>query len=90
MQAKASDAESNENELEAYDKKVYAGLQAMAADFDKQLRNLGVPFYAIRHDLVILEGGLQKPGTAKGRIDRGELREFQKKMLELLEDLFGE
>ena len=62
----------------------------MQARFDKELRNLGVPFYAIKHDLVILESGKQKPGSVQGRIDTGELRELQKRLLQMLEDLFGE
>lgn len=85
-----SDPKVNQAELDAYDKKVYAGLVAMAADFDRQLRNLGVPFYAIKHDLVVLEEGPEKAGAAKGRIDKGELRELQKRMLQTLEDLFSD
>ena len=81
---------ANERELQAYDKKVYAGLLAMAADFDRQLRGLGVPFYSIKHELVILEEGKEKAGAIRGRLDRGELRELQKRMLQHLEDLFGE
>ena len=90
VEAKANDSTSNEKELEAYDKKVYAGLMAMAADFDRQLRGLGVPFYAIKHELVILEEGKELAGSMKGRIDKGELRELQKRILVLLEDLFGD
>ncbi|KIW19865.1 hypothetical protein PV08_00440 [Exophiala spinifera] len=86
----SSDPKADQAELEAYDKKVYAGLLAMAADFDRQLRSLGVPFYAIKHELVILEDGPEKAGAAKGRIDKGELRELQQKMLQTLEDLFAE
>jgi Protein of unknown function (DUF2458) len=88
--AKPIDTDANQKELEAYDKKVYAGLVAMAADFDRQLRGLGVPFYAIKHELVILEEWQESLGAEKGRLDRGELRELQKKMLQLLEDLFGD
>ncbi|KIW32840.1 uncharacterized protein PV07_04356 [Cladophialophora immunda] len=82
---------ADQAELDAYDKKVYAGLLAMAADFDRQLRSLGVPFYAIKHDLVILEDGPEKrAGVNKGKIDKGELRELQKRMCQTLEDLFGD
>ena len=90
VEAKAKDVSSNEKEIEAYDKKVYAGLLAMTADFDRQLRGLGVPFYAIKHEMVILEDGKEKAGAPKGRVDRGELRDLQKRMLVLLEDLLGE
>ena len=85
-----SDPEANQAELDAYDKKVYAGLMAMAADFDRQLRSMGVPFYAIKHDLVVLEDGPEKASALKGRVDKGELRELQKKMLQTLEDLFAD
>ncbi|OAL39398.1 hypothetical protein AYO20_01268 [Fonsecaea nubica] len=82
---------ADQAELDAYDRKVYAGLLAMTADFDRQLRSLGVPFYAIKHDLVILEDGPEKQaGANKGKIDRGELRELQKRMCQTLEDLFGD
>ncbi|KIX02354.1 uncharacterized protein Z518_08295 [Rhinocladiella mackenziei CBS 650.93] len=83
-----SDPNQIRAELDAYDKKVHAGLIAMAADFDRQLRAMGVPFYAIKHDLVVLEEGPEKPDAPQGRIDKGELRELQKRMLQTLEDLF--
>ncbi|EXJ90531.1 hypothetical protein A1O1_03634 [Capronia coronata CBS 617.96] len=88
--ATPSDPAANQAELDAYDKKVYAGLTAMASDFDRQLRTLGVPFFAIKHELVILEEGPAKTGAPFGRIDKGELRELQKRMLQTLEDLFGD
>jgi hypothetical protein len=78
-------------ELKAYDEKVYNALCAMTADFDRQLREMGVPFYAIKHELVILKDGPEKtPGEHKGKIDKGELRELQKRMSQTLEDLFGD
>lgn len=82
--------EGNEKtELKVYDEKVYGELMKMTAAYDKQLRAMGIPFYAIKHDLVILEHGSEK-ATTKGRIDRGELRELQRRMLQHLEDLFIE
>lgn len=90
MPAAPNDPKLNAAELATYDKKVFAGLTALASDFDRQLKNLGVPFYSIRHELVILEQGPENPGSSKGRIDKGELRELQKRMLQTLEDLFGE
>ncbi|KEF59770.1 uncharacterized protein A1O9_04618 [Exophiala aquamarina CBS 119918] len=90
MPAAPSDPKLNAAELAMYDKKVFAGLSALAADFDRQLKNLGIPFYSIRHELVVLEQGPQKAGSSKGRIDKGELRELQKRMLQTLEDLFAD
>ena len=86
------DREAEQRELAEYDAKVYKQLLALVGDFDRQLRQLGVPFYAIRHDLVILEEGREKEvyvGNVKvKRVDRGELRELQKRMLEWLEMSF--
>jgi hypothetical protein len=90
MPVAPSDPKADEAELDAYDKKVYAGLVAMAADFDRQLRAVGVPFFAIKHDLVVLEVGPEKGDANKGRIDKGELRELQMRMLQTLEDLFAD
>ncbi|OCT51035.1 hypothetical protein CLCR_08930 [Cladophialophora carrionii] len=87
----AAQQKANEAELKAYDEKVYKALCAMTADFDRQLREMGVPFYAIKHELVILKDGPEEtPGQHKGKIDRGELRELQKRMCQTLEDLFGD
>lgn len=81
--------EAGSKELQAYDAKVYKQLLALAGDFDRQLRGLGVPFYAIRHELVVLEEGREKEGAGGvKRIDRGELRELQKRMLGWLEMSF--
>lgn len=79
---------SERAELEGYDKKVYGELVKMTAAYDRQLRALGIPFYAIKHDLVIFENDREQGGNA--RIDRGELRELQKRMLQHLQDLFLE
>lgn len=81
------DQAADKNELDTFDKKVYKSLVRMAADFDGQLRKLGVPFYAIKHDLVILDEKRENGLSIKGRLDRGELRELQKRMLQYLEDL---
>ena len=89
MERERKDAETKD--LQAYDAKVYKQLLALAGDFDRQLRGLGVPFYAIRHELVVLEEGREKDGDGVGgvkRIDRGELRELQKRMLGWLEMSF--
>lgn len=84
------DLEAERRELAAYDAKVYKQLLALAGDFDRQLRGLGVPFYAIKHELVVLEEGRRKvgAGAGAGRIDKGELRELQRRMLGWLEISF--
>ncbi|KPI43153.1 uncharacterized protein AB675_6779 [Cyphellophora attinorum] len=90
--ATGRDTEAEQRELAEYDAKVYKQLLALVGDFDRQLRQLGVPFYAIRHELVILEEGRERDafvGKVR-RIDRGELRELQRRMLEWLEMSFPE
>lgn len=71
-------------ELERYDKKVYAALGEMVAATDRELTMLRVPFFAIKHDLV------QKSKGSNGVLSKTELVELQKKMLQLLEDSFGD
>ena len=80
-------SEEEAAEMKKCDQKVHSAMMKMAAGIDRDLRAMGVPFYAIKHDLVILgEGKDDKPGS--GRLDKGELRELQKKILQLLEELF--
>lgn len=80
------DEAADKNELETFDRKVYKSLVQMSADFDSQLRRLGVPFYAIKHDLILL-GNESGEVSTKGKLDKGELRDLQKRMLQYLEDL---
>ena len=81
----------NQDELKKYDEKVYKALCAMTADFDRQLREMGVPFFAIKYELVVLKDGPERiPGEHKVKLDKGELRELQKRMCQTLEDLFGD
>ena len=81
--------EADETELKVLDKKIYASLKKLAGDIDRSLKSIGIPFYAVKHDLVILEEGTKKT-EAEGRLHKAELRELQKRMLEHLEDLIQE
>jgi hypothetical protein len=80
----SSSAAEEKAELERYDKKVYAALGQMTAAIDRELTVLRVPFFAIRHDLV------SKAEEANGVLNKIKLMELQKKMLQLLEDSFGD
>lgn len=80
----SSTAAEEKAELERYDKKVYAALGQMVAAMDRELTMLRVPFFAIKHDLV------RKTEGSDGALSKAKLLELQKKMLQLLEDLFGE
>jgi len=78
--------ENDKPELENYDKKTHRMMQDLAVLIDRELKAMGVPFFAIKHELVVLEE--DKAGLEGQQIDRGELRELQRKMLKLLEELF--
>lgn len=84
------DEAADRNELETFDKKVYRSIMQMAADFDGQLRKMGVPFYAIKHELVVREGGKTANGASMRTLDKTELRKLQKRMLQHLEDLVSD
>lgn len=75
------------SELRACDQKIYALLKKSAAEIDRELRAMRVPFFAIKHELVssaeIRNGGL-KPGM----VSREELMTLQRRILQLLEELF--
>jgi hypothetical protein len=48
---------------------------------------LGVPFFAIKHELVVPDDGA---AIKKGTLGKAELKELQRRMLQTLEDLFGD
>ncbi|KAL9112981.1 MAG: hypothetical protein Q9227_002846 [Pyrenula ochraceoflavens] len=78
-------------ELRQHDLKIHKALTAMARAADGELRAMGVPFFAIRHDLVAQ--GSEEPNTkdksGQTRINTEELKDLQKRMLHFLEDLFA-
>lgn len=86
---KAPNSGEEEAELRRCDLKIHKAMTKLATDIDRELRSMGVPFYAIKHELVILGEG-NTDGALPGRLDKGELRELQKRMLQLLEELFKE
>ncbi len=79
----ASTAAEEKAELERYDKKVYSALGQMVAVMDRELTTLRIPFFAIKHELVETE-------ERDGVLSRTDLIELQKKMLQLLQDSFGD
>ena len=72
----------------------------MAKALDSELRELGIPFFAIKYSLVCPQSRLQAEGnTVSLRIEETdqnhsisteELAKFQQRMLDLLEDLCKE
>ncbi|KAB8302059.1 hypothetical protein EYC80_005510 [Monilinia laxa] len=82
-------------ELETFDMKVYKAQTQMVREMNGKLRNLGVPFFGTKSELVRVSG---RSDTANGRganpteggksvIDEEDLVELQRKMLNILEDL---
>jgi hypothetical protein len=84
-------------ELAAFDMKVYKAQFQMVTEMTTRLRNLGVPFFGTKTELVRVkgkdteraevEGGSHTTKDETRMIDEAELMALQKKMLALLEDL---
>lgn len=81
--------EDDQAELATYDKKVYRESTKMASEADRQLRAMGVPFFAIKHELVQARTSSELVAS-EAKLTLVELQELQKKMLQTLEDLFVE
>lgn len=92
-QVTAPSSEQNAEELRTFDGKIYKALTEMSRAIDSELRGMGVPFFAIKHDLVALgnesQDSLKKIAGNDQRLSKEELKELQKKTMDLLEDLFG-
>lgn len=86
---KPSNTGEEDAELRSCDLKIHRAMTKLATDIDRELRSMGVPFYAIKHELVVMER--HKDGSDQlGKIEKAELRALQKRMLQLLEELFKE
>ena len=81
-------------ELETFDMKVYKAQMQMVREMTSKLRNMGVPFFGTRSDLVRPVG--KEPSDEgggsdeKAMIDEVDLVKLQRKMLAILEDLCKE
>ncbi|KAF2828519.1 hypothetical protein CC86DRAFT_368732 [Ophiobolus disseminans] len=79
-------------ELQQYDAKVYRACKAMTESQMSSLKLLGVPFFGVKHQLVLHES-VETPSAedaAAGKISRTQLLELQRKMLNHLTELYGE
>ncbi|KAF2645048.1 hypothetical protein P280DRAFT_546444 [Massarina eburnea CBS 473.64] len=78
-------------ELDAYDLKVYRACRLM---FDSQtvaLKGLGVPFFGVRVDLVVADGGaVGGEDAGSGKITKSQLLGLQRKMLNHLMEMYGD
>jgi hypothetical protein len=84
-------------ELETFDMKVYKAQMQMVREMNSRLRNLGVPFFGTKTDLV-RPAGKEAPKAGSNEdskdeqemIDEVDLVKLQRKMLAMLEDLSNE
>ena len=88
--------EREKEELAQYDKKVYKACRLMVESQSAQLKGLGVPFFGVRPELVVEDGGKRtEDGGLSGqeaskKITKGEVLELQRKMLNHLMELYGD
>ncbi|KAI1913111.1 hypothetical protein LOZ65_005868 [Ophidiomyces ophidiicola] len=92
--------EDDAAEIKTYDAKVYKAMSDMSRALDVELRDLGVPFFAIRNDIIDQNsapddsGVPENPSSAgadkNGSIYLSELQVLRQRMLDLLEDLCKE
>jgi hypothetical protein len=88
--------EREKEELDQYDKKVYKACRLMVESQGTQLKGLGVPFFGVRAELVVLDSG--EPTEDKGlsgqeankKITKKEMIELQRKMLNHLMEMYGD
>lgn len=82
-------SDSEKKELDVYDAKVHKALSEMSKAMDGELRGLGVPFFAIRHEFV--DVNVETRGEdSTSTLSRKQLVDLQKQMLQLLQDLFAD
>ena len=84
-----ADPDVKKKELEIYDAKVYRALSEMTRAMNDEFRTLGVPFFAIKHELIDAKAD-ESSKTKPGALGKKELLELQKRMLQLLQDLLAE
>jgi hypothetical protein len=82
-------------ELLEFDRKVYAAQQSMEAGLTTELKGLGVPFFGVREDVVVKDGGavVRSGGNGEdmngsGKVTEEELRNLRRRMVGHLEDLY--
>ena len=86
-------AEDEAKELVQYDKKVHRACSEMHKATIEELKGLGIPFFGTSKSCLMGSGALVKVVEAEKvdkKLDEKELRELQKRMLVLLEELCQE
>lgn len=74
-----------EDDLVAYDMKVYKAQVQMVTHMETQLHELGVPFFGIPSRLILKDDSEQ---TGDAKISSKDLRSLQIRMLQHLKDMY--
>ncbi|KAF2268038.1 hypothetical protein CC78DRAFT_530432 [Lojkania enalia] len=92
--------EHEQEELNQYDQKVYRACRQMVELQSAELKRLAVPFFGVRPDLMLPDGGDsinsddEVPRYAseetEGKITKKQLSELQRQMLRHLVDMYGD
>jgi hypothetical protein len=77
--------DSDEAALAAYDRKVHQAMHQMFKSFNKDLTEMGIPFFGTKSHLI-REDGTPDTGTVP-TMTRKELGQLQRRMLQFLEDM---
>ncbi|KAF2712207.1 hypothetical protein K504DRAFT_426227 [Pleomassaria siparia CBS 279.74] len=86
--------EREQEEHDRYTRKVYRASQQMAESHSNLLKGLGVPFFGVKPELVIVEDPnspeSQPAEKVSGKITKKEVLELQRKMLNHLVEMYGD
>lgn len=80
-----------EEQLKAYDKKVYRAQVEMNAVMSGQLKGLGVPFFGVKPHLIAdseSAASSRSVSASKAKLTQNELLKLQRRMVEYLEDMY--
>lgn len=83
-------AKEEKAELDNYDAKVYKASAQMATALVSELKGLDIPFFALKQSLVLGDTPSETAEKGSPNVTKSELVDFQRKMLNLLEDLCKE
>ncbi|KAF1959816.1 hypothetical protein CC80DRAFT_533152 [Byssothecium circinans] len=84
--------EREKEELSEYDLKVYRACRLMVDSQSANLKGLGVPFFGTKQELILADGASPEDDEAgqDKKVTKKQLLELQRKMLNHLEDLYGD
>jgi len=89
--------EREKEELDEYDQKVYRACQRLFKAQSEQMKDMGVPFFGLKPQLILPESTEATSGIpatngsgTNGKISKKQLLELQRKMLNHLVEMYGE